>query len=138
MPHGSRYFVIVFSCRSQPCGDHKLRSGWLSYLYPHLHHLIYPSDTLKHSVKGFSRTALSELQEIGFSQATVRIWAFQQRRSGACSKHWLFSKTVNEVPRTGKRSHLINSRSALDLQKKQCYYTGYKNSVRRETGRDQG
>ncbi|EQC0098625.1 hypothetical protein ACY0LY_005255, partial [Klebsiella pneumoniae] len=43
-------------------------------------------DTLKHSVKGFSRTALSELQEIGFSQATVRIWAFQQRRSGACSK----------------------------------------------------
>nr|QIQ15964.1 hypothetical protein [Klebsiella pneumoniae] len=32
-------------------------------------------------------------------------------------KHWLFSKTVNEVPRTGKRSNLINFLFCLDLKK---------------------
>ncbi|MGH4593792.1 hypothetical protein ACRFDH_26410, partial [Klebsiella pneumoniae] len=38
------------------------------------------------------------------------------------AKHCLFSKTVNEVPRTGKRSNLINFPFCLDLKKTMLLY----------------
>ena len=68
-----------FSCRSQPCGDHKLRSGWLSYLYPHLHHLIYP---------GYAQTLCQ-----GF-QSYCTFWTSGDRLlSGYCA-HLGFSTTT--------------------------------------------
>ncbi|MBZ1951006.1 hypothetical protein KFB82_27790, partial [Klebsiella pneumoniae] len=42
---------------------------------------------------------------------------FNNDAPGHVQKHCLFSKTVNEVPRTGKRSNLINFPFCLDLKK---------------------